>query len=68
MSTPHIDTVKDLYARWIVEEDEVHIWRFDREGRIRRFAHKVDSHRHWLAYPGELTPPPTRPTGMFTDS
>jgi ketosteroid isomerase-like protein len=36
-------------GRRIVEEDEVHIWRFDAQGRIRRFAHKVDTHQHWRA-------------------
>lgn len=41
-------------GRRIVEEDEVHLWRFDREGRVIRFSHKVDSHQHWVAYHGRV--------------
>jgi hypothetical protein len=37
----------------IAEEDEVHIWRFDEDGKVNRFAHKVDSHAHWKAYHGK---------------
>jgi ketosteroid isomerase-like protein len=40
-------------GRRIVEEDEVHIWHFDQNGRIIRFAHKVDTHQHWLACGGQ---------------
>ena len=36
-------------GRPVVEEDEVHIWHFDSEGRVIRFCHKVDTHQHWLA-------------------
>lgn len=36
-------------GRAVAEEDEVHIWRFDDQGRVASFCHKVDSHRHWLA-------------------
>jgi uncharacterized protein len=36
-------------SRPVVEEDEVHIWHFDSEGRVIRFCHKVDTHQHWLA-------------------
>jgi uncharacterized protein len=36
-------------GRAVVEEDEVHIWHFDSEGRVIRFCHKVDTHQHWLA-------------------
>lgn len=38
----------------VVEEDEVHIWYFDAEGKVSRFAHKVDTHQHWAAYNGEV--------------
>jgi ketosteroid isomerase-like protein len=41
-------TVKSTGKR-IVEEDEVHIWYFDSQGRVTRFGHKLDSHQHWLA-------------------
>lgn len=36
-------------AHTVQEEDEVHIWRFDDQGRVASFCHKVDSHQHWLA-------------------
>lgn len=36
-------------GRSIVEEDEVHIWRFDDQGRVIRFCHRLDTHKHWLA-------------------
>jgi hypothetical protein len=39
-------------GRTIVEEDEMHIWRFDRQGRVQGFSHKVDTHQHWLAFRG----------------
>ncbi len=36
-------------GRMVEEDDEVHIWRFDGQGKVASFCHKVDSHRHWLA-------------------
>lgn len=39
-------------GRRVVEEDEIHIWRFDEAGRIARFTHKLDTHQHWLAVRG----------------
>jgi ketosteroid isomerase-like protein len=36
-------------GRSIVEEDEVHIWHFDDQGRVIRFCHRLDTHKHWLA-------------------
>jgi ketosteroid isomerase-like protein len=36
-------------GRSIVEEDEVHIWHFDNQGRVIRFCHRLDTHKHWLA-------------------
>jgi ketosteroid isomerase-like protein len=41
-------TVKST-GRRITEEDEVHIWYFDSQGRVIRFGHKVDTHQHWTA-------------------
>ena len=32
---------------------EVHIWRFDGQGRVARFCHRMDTHKHWLALRGE---------------
>lgn len=36
----------------IVEEDEIHVWRFDDEGRVVRHRHGVDTHLHQLAWSG----------------
>ncbi len=41
-------------GRKIVEEDETHIWYFNAEGKVNRFAHKIDTHQHWIAYRGEV--------------
>ena len=40
-------------GRPIVEEDDVHIWQFDSQGRVTKFCHRLDTHRHWLALRGE---------------
>ena len=37
-------------GRRVVEEDEVHIWHFDSNGKVRRFRHRADTHQHWAAY------------------
>ena len=42
-------TVKATGKR-VTEEDEIHVWRFDAEGKIVRFRHGVDTHLHQLAY------------------
>lgn len=42
-------TVKATGKR-VVEEDEIHVWRFDAEGKIVRYRHGVDTHQHQLAY------------------
>jgi ketosteroid isomerase-like protein len=47
-------TVKATGTR-IAEEDETHIWYFNSEGRVSRFAHKVDTHQHWVAFHGEVS-------------
>jgi hypothetical protein len=36
-------------GRRVVEEDEVHVWHFDADGRVSRFRHRVDTHAHHLA-------------------
>ena len=33
-----------------VEEDEVHIWHFDGDGRVVRFRHRADTHLQWAAF------------------
>ena len=37
----------------VKEDDETHIWRFNSRGKVVKFAHKVDTHAHWLAFHGE---------------
>lgn len=41
-------TVKKTGKR-VSEEDEVHIWRFDDEGKVARFRHRGDTYRHFMA-------------------
>lgn len=41
-------TVKATGKR-VVEEDEVHIWHFDAQGKVARFRHRVDTLAHHLA-------------------
>jgi len=36
----------------VVEEDEVHIFHFDDSGKVRRFRHRLDTYRAWLASNG----------------
>lgn len=43
-----LDVEVKATGRRVVEE-EVHIWRFGDDGRVRRFDHKVDTYRHWAA-------------------
>jgi hypothetical protein len=49
-----VDLTVNSTGRRVTEEDEVHIWYFDPQGRVSRYGHKVDTHQHWLAYGGEL--------------
>jgi ketosteroid isomerase-like protein len=30
--------------------DEVHIWRFNSDGKVKNFRHRVDTHAHHLAF------------------
>lgn len=36
-------------GRRVVEQDEIHVWRFGDDGLVRSFRHGADSHGHWLA-------------------
>ncbi|MGE3308738.1 MAG: nuclear transport factor 2 family protein [Limisphaerales bacterium] len=47
-----VDFTVTRTGRRVVEEDEIHVWRFDTEGRVSRFRHGVDSHRHQAAWGG----------------
>lgn len=44
-------TVKATGKR-VVEEDEVHIWHFNDQGKVARFRHRADTLQHALAYRG----------------
>jgi ketosteroid isomerase-like protein len=35
-----------------VENDEVHLWWFDGEGRVTAFRHRIDTHLQWKAFHG----------------
>jgi uncharacterized protein len=48
-----VDLTVKATGKRITEEDEVHIWYFDPEGRATRFGHKVDTHQHWIACGGQ---------------
>jgi ketosteroid isomerase-like protein len=37
-------------GRSIVEDDEVHVWYFERSGKVSRFRHRVDTHQQWQAW------------------
>lgn len=45
-----IDLLVKATGHAIVEEQEVHIWTFDADGRVARFTHKADSLQHWRAF------------------
>jgi len=34
----------------ISEPEQVHLFRFDADGNLRRFRHRIDTHKLWLAY------------------
>lgn len=44
-----LEVVVKATGRPVEEKDEVHIWHFDDEGKVMRFCHRVDTHKHWLA-------------------
>ena len=44
-----LEVVVRATGRRLVEEDEVHIWHFDDRGQVRRFRHRLDTYRVWLA-------------------
>lgn len=44
-------TVKATGKRF-VEEDEIHLWRFDANGRVVRFRHRVDTWQQVTAWRG----------------
>ena len=46
-------------GRPMAEQDEVHLWHFDAQGRVARFAHRCDTWGHAAALrPAEATAEP----------
>ena len=48
-----VDFTVRATGRRIVEEDEIHVWRFDGDGRVVRYRHGLDTHMHQLAWAGD---------------
>ena len=44
-----IDFTVKANGKRIAEEDEMHLWRFNAEGKVARFRHGADTHMHHLA-------------------
>lgn len=42
----------------LAEADETHLWHFNHQGKVIKFAHRLDTHRHWLAYRGKTEEKP----------
>ena len=51
-----VDLTVKATGKRVTEQDEVHIWKFNPAGRVIRFAHKVDTHQHWIACGSPMTP------------
>ena len=47
-----VELVVKATGRRVVEDDEIHVWRFDARGQVARFRHGIDTHRHHLALHG----------------
>jgi ketosteroid isomerase-like protein len=45
----HVETTLKRNGQEISEPDEVHLFHFDANGKLKRFRHQVDTHRMWLA-------------------
>jgi ketosteroid isomerase-like protein len=48
-----LDATVKATGRRIVEEDQVHIWHFDEDGKVSRFRHRADTLMHWKAVMGQ---------------
>ena len=44
------DSTVRATGKKVVEEDEVHLWHFNPEGKVTRFRHRVDTHQHQVAW------------------
>jgi ketosteroid isomerase-like protein len=47
-----IDFTVRATGKQVEEEDEVHLWRFNAEGKATRFRHRADTHQHQRAWSG----------------
>jgi ketosteroid isomerase-like protein len=45
-----VDATVKKSGRRFSEDDELHLWRFDTQGRVVRFRHGVDTHKHVQAF------------------
>ena len=45
-----VDLTVKATGKRVVEEDEIHVWRFNAAGKVSRFRHGIDTHQHQLAY------------------
>lgn len=47
-----VDFTVKATGKTVSQLDEVHIWRFDNDGNVASFRHRVDTHAHHLAFAG----------------
>ena len=52
VSLATVEATVKATGRRVVEEDEVHIWRFNAAGEVVRFRHRADTHLQWTAFHG----------------
>ena len=52
-------------GKYVDNEDAINIWHFNSEGKVAKFGHRGDTHRHWLAIPGNVAE--TSPMGQPSD-
>lgn len=45
-----IDFTVKATGKSVTQPDEVHIWRFDDNGKVKSFRHRVDTHAQHLAF------------------
>lgn len=45
----NIDFTVKSTGKKVVERDEPHVWRFNKDGKIRSFRHASDTYAHWKA-------------------
>jgi ketosteroid isomerase-like protein len=45
-----VDFTVRATGKRVTERDEVHVWRFNADGKVASFRHGADTHAHQLAY------------------